>query len=423
MKKISKTTFTLTILLTILAANVAFSSVAYVKADALPVIGLNPSKITLTEVGQTFQVNITISNVQNLYQWETNVTWDPTVLALEGRPTEGDFFSSQDLGETLFLAADARNGSIPGMASALMQMSTGASGSGTVATLTFRALKVTVESPINLKPEDTHLSAPEVDTTSPTEAKLIAHEVQTPALVTLISGDAPIAEAGQPQTVNEGTTVTFNGSKSIALSGNLTYVWVFSDNGTKTLNGDCPTYQFDCPGEFVVTLTVKTADNKQGSDNTTITVLDITPPVAMLSLSESSATGRIYAGQNVGFTGSASFDPEGGDIGSYHWDYGDGNASDTKEANYVFPQAGVYTVSLTVRDTRANLTDTDRMRFTVEDSSTNVIQQGQGFTLPPTIVAVLLFITVVVIGGSAFWLLGITTKTFSKKKQPPNPNS
>ncbi|WP_440954619.1 S8 family serine peptidase [Methanosarcina sp. Mfa9] len=71
-----------------------------------------------------------------------------------------------------------------------------------------------------------------------------------------------------------------------------------------------------------------------------------TPPVA-------NAGGPYSAeeGQTVTFNGSNSYDPDqDGSIVSYEWDFGDGSTGSGETATHNYNEAGVYIVSLTVRD-------------------------------------------------------------------------
>ncbi len=55
-------------------------------------------------------------------------------------------------------------------------------------------------------------------------------------------------------------------------------------------------------------------------------------------------------GREVTFDGTGSFDPDGGSIVSYAWDFGDGNTGIGADPTNVYAVAGTYTVSLTVTD-------------------------------------------------------------------------
>ncbi|MCK4996239.1 MAG: PKD domain-containing protein [Thermoplasmatales archaeon] len=58
-----------------------------------------------------------------------------------------------------------------------------------------------------------------------------------------------------------------------------------------------------------------------------------------------------YVNQNLGFNGSASFDPDNGDsITSYQWDFGDGTTGEGITIGHTYTSEGNYTVELTVTD-------------------------------------------------------------------------
>ena len=46
-------------------------------AQSTPTIALSPAQITATQIGQLIQVNITISNVQNLWAWDIGSKLEP----------------------------------------------------------------------------------------------------------------------------------------------------------------------------------------------------------------------------------------------------------------------------------------------------------------------------------------------------------
>ncbi len=79
----------------------------------------------------------------------------------------------------------------------------------------------------------------------------------TVSSVELPDTEPPIADAGPDQTVDAGTTVTFDGSGSTDNDAISSYNWTFSyDENLITLNGVISTYKFDIPGDYLVTLTV-----------------------------------------------------------------------------------------------------------------------------------------------------------------------
>lgn len=114
------------------------------QASQTPVVSLNPAKLTLANayIGQTIQVNITISNVPDLWGWALqNVDFNPQVLNVTN-VQEGPFLKSKDA--TFFLWASNSTlafskGDIPEINCALAADTT-VSGSGVLATITFQVI-------------------------------------------------------------------------------------------------------------------------------------------------------------------------------------------------------------------------------------------------------------------------------------------
>ncbi|UCE80415.1 MAG: PKD domain-containing protein [Methanobacteriota archaeon] len=97
--------------------------------------------------------------------------------------------------------------------------------------------------------------------------------VSKSATINIVSSDAPVADAGYDQTVEVGDEVSFDGSGSSDDVRILNFTWTFAlDDGEKELYGAGPEFIFDIAGEYIVTLTVKDAENKTGTDEVLITV-------------------------------------------------------------------------------------------------------------------------------------------------------
>ncbi|MEW5937708.1 MAG: NosD domain-containing protein [Candidatus Thermoplasmatota archaeon] len=89
--------------------------------------------------------------------------------------------------------------------------------------------------------------------------------------VIISDNDAPVADAGPDQTVNEDTVVTFDGSGSADNIGIVNYTWNFTFNGSEVLlYGVAPEFNFTIPGNYTVTLTVR--DDAGNSDTDTLVV-------------------------------------------------------------------------------------------------------------------------------------------------------
>jgi len=85
--------------------------------------------------------------------------------------------------------------------------------------------------------------------------------------------ESPVADAGPDLTVGFGTTVTFDGSKSIDDVAIKSFVWTFTDITPQTLTGMRPEYTFDNVGDFEVTLNVSDHAGNWNTDTVTVTVL------------------------------------------------------------------------------------------------------------------------------------------------------
>jgi hypothetical protein len=127
----------------IIIAVFSISLMKPVRADGTPTIRINPASQELpdTIVGQTFGVNITINDVTDLWAWKVRLNWNPQILNITN-VQEGPFL--QSAGNTLFIwsglgATTINQGYIREISCNLL-VATGASGSGVLATLTFKVL-------------------------------------------------------------------------------------------------------------------------------------------------------------------------------------------------------------------------------------------------------------------------------------------
>ena len=90
-------------------------------------------------------------------------------------------------------------------------------------------------------------------------------------VITVLDITKPVANAGQDQTVNVGTTVTFDAGNSTDNMDIVSYEWDFADGATGT--GKTTTHTYTTAGNYTVTLTVKDAAGNYATDSITITVL------------------------------------------------------------------------------------------------------------------------------------------------------
>jgi len=180
-------------------------------------------------------------------------------------------------------------------------------------------------------------------------------------VVTVKDRTAPVADAGADQTVDEGTPVIFDGSKSTDNTGISSYNWTFDYRGGRmALYGVSPDFIFVVPGVYVVTLNVSDAAGLWRADSMRLTVRDITPPVANAGPDQ-----RVFVGSTVVLNGSLSTD--NGVIGKYFWNFtyeGKPQSLEKETGSFTFDNAGTYEIVLTVIDGAGNR-DEDRVVITV----------------------------------------------------------
>jgi PKD repeat protein len=176
-------------------------------------------------------------------------------------------------------------------------------------------------------------------------------------VVTVLDVTKPVAEAGPDHIVNEDMWVTFNGTGSTDNKGISLYVWTIVGNTNLTLTGAIAEHYFIKPGVFTVTLNVSDAAGNWGTDELTVTVLDVTNPFA-----EAGVNQTIVEGGTVNFNACYSSDNVG--IAAYEWDFGDVTYGSGMIVNHTYEYPWNYTVYLTVIDHAGN-NDTDFTAVTV----------------------------------------------------------
>lgn len=165
---------------------------------------------------------------------------------------------------------------------------------------------------------------------------------------------SPIADANGPYEGDQGEVVQLDGSGSIDPDGTITeYEWDFGD-GTPAVTVATPTVQhtYDAAGSYDVTLVVTDDDGFQSEpDATTATIQPIV--VEDDPIADPNGPYDGFVGVALTLDGSGSFDPDGGAITQYDWDFGDGTPAvtvTTPTVQHTYAAAGLYTVTLTVID-------------------------------------------------------------------------
>ncbi len=178
--------------------------------------------------------------------------------------------------------------------------------------------------------------------------------------------DLPVADAGGPYTVNEGSSVQLNGSAVSDTTGDqLTFAWDLDNNGSFETTGATPTFLgLDGPALQTVTLRV-TGLGGTVQDTATITVNNVAPSVnagADATIDEGSA-----------FSQSGSFTDPGADTWSATVDYGDGSGVQALSLsgknftlNHSYADNKLYIVTVTVADDEGGI-GSDTVQVTVNN--------------------------------------------------------
>jgi PKD repeat protein len=143
--------------------------------------------------------------------------------------------------------------------------------------------------------------------------------------------------------------VTFNASSSKADGGTIaSYSWDFGDGAHGS--GMIVQHNYTATGSRTVTLNVTDSEGLSDTTQATFTVRGY--PVASFTYSPALP----LVGQMVTFNASRST-PDGGNILTYHWDFGDLNSGSGMIVYHAYTGYGNHTVTLTVTDSE-DLSDT-----------------------------------------------------------------
>jgi hypothetical protein len=172
----------------------------------------------------------------------------------------------------------------------------------------------------------------------------------------------PVADAGPDVAVDQGDTVTLDGSGSTDDRAVTSWSWAFEHGGEPVdLEGESATFTFALAGIYGVTLTVADKAGNSASDSLVVTVRDTEPPVA-----DAGPDVQVVAGTTVALSGTGSTDNLG--VLAHRWTFEvDGSPVELQgaEVDFEFALGGTFVVTLNVSDAAGNW-DVDTVAVTVE---------------------------------------------------------
>gem|GEM_PF-1173957 len=156
-----------------------------------------------------------------------------------------------------------------------------------------------------------------------------------------VANTPPIADfTMSPQQPAVGQTVQFTDGSTDGNGAIVSWNWTFGDGSVSSQQH--PSHQYSTADTYTVTLTVTDDNGATDTATATVTVAGTTPTAAFSVTPAVPKTGDVVA-----FTDLSTDD---GTIVTWHWDYGDGNASAAQDPTHTYEEAGTYTVTLTVWD-------------------------------------------------------------------------
>jgi parallel beta-helix repeat protein len=217
MKETVLTSFTISCLLSTVFLMVLSFNIQTAKAESTKLY-LNPS-IVYTQVGETFIVDIAVADVEDLYSWQVNMSFNADALSIVN-VTEGDFLKGQPEGTFFIIGRMEESWAL--FACSTIGQYPGVTGSGTLAMLEFEAISEG-ESVLDINTEGTSMqklnpppSDPPLEDIPFTALDGIVY-IYTPRTWT-VDDDAPadfssIKEAiNSPQVMDGDTIYVYNGT-------------------------------------------------------------------------------------------------------------------------------------------------------------------------------------------------------------------
>ena len=196
-------------------------------------------------------------------------------------------------------------------------------------------------------------------------------------VIHVLDTEPPVARASEDVCVDQGTTVTFDGTGSSDNVAVTNWTWHLHSGGEDiVLSGAVVSFNFAEPGPYDVALLVMDAQGNSDQDIVRVRARDILPPVAVAGDNL-----EVDQGVEVLLSGLASHDNVG--IAGYVWSFSDDDGAHVlREAETLVTLQGVgeHEVVLTVVDLEGNV-GSDTLIVTVRDATPPVAEAGGDLTV------------------------------------------
>lgn len=195
---------------------------------------------------------------------------------------------------------------------------------------------------------------------------------------TVVKQDPIAMASANPLTQDVGVNILFsdNGSNDPDGGNIVSFEWDFENDGTYDDTGANVNHSYSSPGVYDVQMRVT---DDEGATDTLDTPLQVTineivvdqPPVALALASPTTQE----AGVAVNFFDDGSFDPDGGNIVTYEWDWNNDGTFDEQgsNVNHIFETAGIYNVQFRVTDDESSMDTLDSpLVITINEVQTQI---------------------------------------------------
>lgn len=220
--------------------------------------------------GEFFKINITVFDAEYLYNWQVNMSFNPSVLEFID-VTEGDFMARQPEGTFGSSRLDHKEDGWVFFGWSTVGEYIGESGSGILATVEFQVL-TEGESLMKFEtnktlPAHTFLQAQKSATPPPLFGD-IEFTVQDGLFINTISPPVADFTVSESPAVNQSITFDASGSNATSPLEITEYFWDFGDDTNATVNTSTINHTYTTGGNYTVSLTV--FDNATVSEDSVV---------------------------------------------------------------------------------------------------------------------------------------------------------